>query len=394
MAEVANPLTPVGEVVEQRRPSALVSVEQQRAIAEVQARMMIARANPRDAICCMDAILQDCMRPTLAETAVYQYARGGTAISGPSIRLAEAIARRWGNIAAGIKEISRQNGYSECVAYAWDLETGYYDERQFQVRHWRDTKRGGYQIADERDLYELVANMGQRRKRAVLLSVIPGDVVDAAVAQCEETLQTHADISPEGIKKMIAAFGSLGVTKEQIEARCQCRAEAIRPMQLVSLRKIYASIKDGMSESADWFAPLHPVERQPPRGTAELRERLRPTVVAAEPFDSETGEPDHLAPVPTSTDPAFDTDNAGSSPAASSPPSRDDPLFVPLPPHPSQSQLERFGRQVLAMIAEAPDDATRNAVIRQRYEPQIKLLAGHGMTKPLHAEIMAALGAA
>ena len=56
------------------------------------------------------------------------------------------MARGWGNIARGIKEISRdrQTGTSECIAYAWDLESGYYDERQFQVRHWRDwsAKRG------------------------------------------------------------------------------------------------------------------------------------------------------------------------------------------------------------------------------------------------------------
>ena len=81
---------------------ALVSVEQQRAIAEVQARMIIARSNPRDPILCMDLILQDCTRPSLAEGALYQYARGGSSISGPSIRLAESLARRWGNIASGI----------------------------------------------------------------------------------------------------------------------------------------------------------------------------------------------------------------------------------------------------------------------------------------------------
>lgn len=241
----------------------LISVEQQRAVAEVQARMIIARSNPRDPIRCMDLILQDCTRPTLAEGAVYQYARGGTSISGPSIRLAESIARRWGNVASGIKEISRNAGYSECVAYAWDLETGFYDERQFQVRHWRDTKGGGYVLTDERDIYELTANLGQRRKRAVLLSVIPGDVVEAAVQQCEETLRTTADVSPEAIKKMIQFFGAYEVSKEQIEAFCQCRAEAIRPAQIVRLRKIYASLKDGMSEPSDWFAPVGDQAGQP-----------------------------------------------------------------------------------------------------------------------------------
>lgn len=242
----------------------LVSVEQQRAIAEVQARMIIARSNPRNPIAATDNVLRDCARKTLAEAALYQYSRGGSSVSGPSIRLMETIARRWGNISSGIKELSRADGYSECVAYAWDLETGYYDERQFQVRHWRDTKQGGYRLTDERDIYEIIANMGQRRKRAVLLAVIPGDVVEAAVEQCEETLNTNVDMRPDALQKMVAAFGEFGVTQQHIEKRIQCRLQAVRPAQVVQLRKIYASLKDEMSGPGDWFD----LSEQKPTGTA------------------------------------------------------------------------------------------------------------------------------
>ena len=122
-AQTLNPFT-AGEVAVNAGNRGVVAVEQQRAIAEVQARMIIARANPRDPIRAMEKILNDCTRPTLADHAIYQYARGGTDIRGPSIRLAEAIAQRWGNIASGIKEMSRSGEYSECIAYAWDLEFG------------------------------------------------------------------------------------------------------------------------------------------------------------------------------------------------------------------------------------------------------------------------------
>lgn len=168
---------------------ALIAAEQSKAIAEVQAALLIARGNPRDPRRAMDRILQDCMRPTLAEEATYQYARGGTDISGPSIRLAETLAKRWGNMEAGVKELSRRDGVSECLAYAWDYETNYRDVRTFTVRHWRDRKNGGgYVLTDERDIYELIANYGQRRKRACILALIDGDVVEAAVRQCEITL--------------------------------------------------------------------------------------------------------------------------------------------------------------------------------------------------------------
>ena len=232
---------------------ALASAEQQRAIAEVQARMIIARSNPRSPQRATDAILNECTRPTLAEKGLYAYSKGGTDISGPSIKLIETVARHWGNIQSGIKEVGRSGGYSECVAYAWDLETGYYDERQFQVRHWIDKGRTGRATNDEREIYELVANMGQRRKRAVLTAVIPGDVIEAAAAQCEMTLKANADTSPEGIKKLVDAFAKFGVSKGQIEKRIQRRMDAIMPAQVVNLKKVYASLRDEMSAVSDWF---------------------------------------------------------------------------------------------------------------------------------------------
>jgi hypothetical protein len=255
----------------------VVAVESQRAIAEVQARMIIARANPRDPVRSMELVLNDCTRPTLADHAIYQYARGGTDIRGPSIRLAEAIAQRWGNIASGIKELSRSGEYSECVAYAWDLESGYYDERQFQIRHWRDTKKGGYLLTDERDIYELIANFGQRRKRAVLLTVIPGDVTEAALEQCERTMYARADVTPEGIKRLIETFAELGITQPQIEARIQRRLDAIRPAQVVMLRKIYTSLKDGMSEPADWFEAVVLAQPEAEAQQAQPQRRQRRT---------------------------------------------------------------------------------------------------------------------
>lgn len=274
---VANNRNPFASDVPATRPvGAIANAEQQRSIAEVQARMIIARSNPRDPIRCMDLILRDCTRATLAKGALYQYARGGSSISGPSIRLAEAIAQRWGNIASGIKEVSRAGGYSECVAYAWDLESGYYDERQFQVRHWRDTQKGGYAITEERDIYELIANMGQRRKRAVMLTVIPGDVVEAAVEQCEQTLKLSFEATPEYLTQMLASFAAFGVTKAQIEKRCQCHLEAIRPAQIVQLNKIYTSLNDGMSAATDWFETLSGTWASVEAGHAATTEQQRP----------------------------------------------------------------------------------------------------------------------
>ena len=244
--------------------NAVAKTDEARAVAEVQAAMMIARANPRDQIAAMDRILNTCSRPTLAEAAVYTYAKGGSNVSGPSIRLAEALAQNWGNMQFGLRELSQANGESTVQAYAWDVETNTRREITFQVPHLRHTRKGSYKLEDPREIYELVANQGSRRLRACILAVIPGDVTEAAVNQCEVTMHAKADTSPEAIQKLLTAFEGYGVSKEQIEARIQRRIDAIQPAQIVSLRKIFASLKDGMSVPSEWFD----VEPEEPKSTA------------------------------------------------------------------------------------------------------------------------------
>ena len=293
---VDAPRNPFGDapVVAAPTGGALARSDQQRAIAEVQAAMMIARMNPRDPRLAMDRIMNACTRPSLADAAVYQYSRGGSDISGPSIRLAEALAQSWGNMQFGILELEQRNGESTVQAFAWDVETNTRREVTFQVPHVRYTKSGSKKLEDPRDVYEMVANQGSRRLRACILAVIPGDVTEAAVQQCEVTMKTKADTSPEAMQKMLAAFEPYGVTREQIEKRIQRRLDAIQPAQVVSLKKIYASLRDGMSVAADWFeAPESPPETagdpQPPATKTEAaKERMRSK--SAE--KSEAKEPD------------------------------------------------------------------------------------------------------
>ncbi|MCD6674892.1 MAG: hypothetical protein LT106_18820 [Burkholderiaceae bacterium] len=245
---------------------------QQREIAETQAKLIMAEKFPRDEVAAMDRILNAFTRPTLAEQAQYQYSKGGSDVSGPSIRSAEAIAQLWGNMEFGFREKSRGRGddgvtYSEVEAFAWDLQNRTRRPLTFILRHWRDTKRGGYPIKDEREIYELMANMAQRRVRACIIAVIPGDVFEAAMKQADATLHAKADTSPDAMARMVEAFAAFEVTKEHIEKRIQRRLEAIQPAQVVSLKKIYASLRDGMSAPHEWFEIEPPAPEVPPAVT-------------------------------------------------------------------------------------------------------------------------------
>lgn len=291
MNDTTHPANPFAVAAPKQASNAVAQSDQQRSIAEVQAAMMIARSNPRDQRMAMDRILNACTRPSLAEAAVYSYAKGGSNVSGPSIRLAEAMAQSWGNMQFGMRELSQANAESTVQAYAWDVETNTRREITFQVPHIRHTRQGAKRLEDPREIYELVANQGSRRLRACILAVIPGDVTEAAVAQCEATMHAKADTSPEAVAKLVQAFSGFGVSKEQIEKRIQRRLDAIQPAQIVSLRKVYASLKDGMSTTAEWFDAD---ESAAPPQTASRAEKARAAVArratATEQADPQTGE--------------------------------------------------------------------------------------------------------
>jgi len=222
---------------------------------EVQAMVVCAHHFPRDQRTAYARIMEACARPTLAEDATYEYSKGGTKISGPSIRLAECIAQNWGNIDFGFTELERKKGESVVRAYAWDLETNTRQSRDFSVRHQRDTRDGSYAIKDEREIYELIANQAARRVRNCILSLIPGDVIDAAVRQCEVTLKAQAQGIPIEKRRedMVAAFAAYDITPEMLAAFCQKQSMSyLDEVDLKRLRKAYTSLRDGVVGS-DYF---------------------------------------------------------------------------------------------------------------------------------------------
>lgn len=312
---VLNPFGNSVTAVPSSMPSGAVmqSSDAARSVAEVQAALMIARMNPRDQRVSMDRIINACTRSSLAESAIYSYPRGGQSVTGPSIRLAEAIAQQWGNMQFGIRELSSNSKQSEVQAFAWDVETNVRREVTFTVPHIRYTRSGGKKLEDPRDIYEMVANQGARRLRACILAVIPGDVVEAAVQQCGATLASQEYASKEGIKKMIDTFKTrFGVTQDQIEEFFGCRAEAINGPQIVRLRGIYSSLKDGMSVPEDWFKPKTPgkiaSDKKPTlKDKLKAREEAKAETAAAEEPQLPLAAAELSEPAPISDETAAET---------------------------------------------------------------------------------------
>jgi hypothetical protein len=266
--------------MERREKSAVVEGMISRQSQEVQVAMLAAKKFPRDDFESFNRIMKACERKVLAETAMYEYPKGGQKVTGPSIRMAETLAQCWGNIDFGIVELEQKNGESTVMAYAWDLETNTRQAKIFTVKHERHTKNGVTKLTDPRDIYELVANNGARRLRACILGVIPGDVTEAAVEKCKKTLLSgNTEPITDRIRKMVGAFDhEFQVNIEMLEKYIGCKVDAFSENDLLRLKGVYRSLKDGMSKREDYF------ELSGPQARAEEQTTEKPKSKAEKQF--------------------------------------------------------------------------------------------------------------
>ncbi len=244
-----------------------VLIEQQRATSEIESALTIAQKFPRNIDAALKRIIHACSQKAVAEKAFFSYPRGGNTITGESVHLARIIAQQWGNIQFGIIEISQEYGYSNVRAFAWDIETNTLSKNEFIVKHARFVRgKGNVKLEDPRDIYEMIANQGARRLRNCIFEVVPIYVKEAASLQCEKTLKepvNNQESIDDTIKKMISAFDkNFGVTALMIENKLNIPIANITEDHVNDLRKIYNSLKEGMSTIDNWFETLEPAKEE------------------------------------------------------------------------------------------------------------------------------------
>jgi hypothetical protein len=237
------------------------AVEQARAVAEVQAAIVVAQQCPRDLIVAREQMLDSCSQTGLAERAFFRYSRGGSQISGPSVHLAREIARCFGNVQYGINELRRddEHGQSEMQAWAWDVQTNTRASTTFIVPHGMDTKNGRKHLTDLRDIYENNANNGARRLREQIFAVIPAWFTEEAKERCQKTLEDGGGVPlAQRVDKALGAFADLGINQKALEERVGKKASTWDARDVAQLLVIFTSLTRGEITREDEF-PSNPV---------------------------------------------------------------------------------------------------------------------------------------
>lgn len=241
------------------------TIEQSRAVAEAQAAVVLAQHCPRNTTEARKRMLEACSQPYVAEDAFYSFDRGNTTIRDLTVKVARLLAGCWGNIEYGITELARDDraGVSEMKAWAWDVQTNTRSSSTFIVPHRRDRtlwenrrKVGTTQDPLEtlRDVQDNNANIGGRRLRGVILSVLPAPFVAEARVELEKTIaRGDGTPLPDRIEKAVEVFAGLGIDVEQIEQRFGRPIDRWSEFDLLELLATHRSIVRGERDAEDAF---------------------------------------------------------------------------------------------------------------------------------------------
>jgi hypothetical protein len=269
------------------------AVEQARAVAEVQAAIIVAQQCPRSMARAVEQMRESCAQPGLAERAFFRYTRSGKAVTGETVHLARELARCFGNMQYGIAELRRDDraGESEMTAFGWDVQNNTRASTTFIVKHGRDTTSDGVKaLTTLRDIYENNANMGARRLREQIFAILPRWFTEEAADLCRATIEKGAGDKPLAQQRAdaIKAFARFGVTTPQMEDKVARKSDEWTGADLAQLSVIFKSLDRGEISVDEEFPKLRVTAEEITRRPA----KATPPVADAPPAaDESAGEP-------------------------------------------------------------------------------------------------------
>lgn len=342
------------------------AIEQARAVAEVQAAVVVAQQVPRDMGAAEADMREACTKIGMAQRAFYSVVNRG---AGPSVHLARELARIFGNVQYGVHELRRDDvlGMSEIQAFAWDVEKNVRSTRTFQVPHQR--MKGGKRqpLTDLTDVYLNNQNIGARAVRECIFTVLPAWLTDQAVELCNQTL-VNGEGKPlaDRVEDMVRAFAGIGVTVDQLEDKIGRKRSAWQPVDVAQMLIVFQSIGRGEITKDDAF----PIKR-----------------ITADEILSDDQKPATTAPAAPQPAPVPQRGSTDDGPDDAPPPGG--PLSAESSPDTQQPPAGRLSGDRPAAATEPGPAATDDSSSGEAAEPEVTVgrVTGPRCTVPQQAEL-------
>lgn len=282
-----------------------IAIESERAIAEAQGQMILAKRFPRSMAEAFEEFVEACAHREFAQAAFYSVPRAGGKVTGPSIRFAEEAARCYGNFQYGHRELSRSDTTSEVEVFAWDVQKNNRSIRQITVKHVMDTRDGPKKLRDQKDIDDKVANVASKQMRGRILALLPKHLTEAGMAACRKTLEGASTLPlSQRCLNMARAFNEkFGVTVAMMETYLEHPLDKTTIDEFITLQGIYNALKEGR-KVGEYFGGKDPANEADNAQTAAALTTAAKTSAATPP------------PPPASPPPPAAQEPAASPPAA------------------------------------------------------------------------------
>lgn len=257
-----------GSMTQSHGETAAMAIAAQ-AKAAVEARWIVAMRQPRNMDQVRADLLRECKRPSFAEVARYRKPVG-QGVEGLSIRFVEAAIQALGNILTDTIVIYDDDEKRILSVTVTDLEKNVTHPKQVTVTkrvERRNLRKGQTALgrrtnsygdtvyivaASDDDLLNKEGALVSKALRTCGLRLIPGWLQDECEKVIKATLRDETAKDPDAEKRrLLDAFTDLGVQPEGLAQYIGHDLDALVPAELVELREIYTTIRDGQATWAD-----------------------------------------------------------------------------------------------------------------------------------------------
>ena len=256
--------------------------------AAVESRYIMAMQRPRDLDAFRQGLINDAKRRTFAEQAVYRKPVGGDKyVEGPSIRFVEAALRHFRNVLpekaaifdspetrivrVTVTDLESNVTYSEDVTIEKTVERSNAAEGSYISKRKNSRGKDVYLVpATSDDLLNKENALVSKAIRNLGLRILPADIVEEAIELGRATIKAKIAADPDAERKKIAdAFAEINVPVADLKLYLGHDLAQCSPAELVQLRAVHRSIRDGETTWASVKEAARPTSIEPPKRKSE-----------------------------------------------------------------------------------------------------------------------------
>lgn len=194
-----------------------------------------------------------------AASCFYRLPRGGKAIEGPSVRMAEIAVSEYRNLNVATRIVAivttGDNPHVVVQGVCQDLEknTRIIVEKRGRIIGKKSNKGK----PDEDDINLAANNASAKAFRDAVFKVVPGALIKPAVDAAMRVARGEAKPMADRVGAALKAYAAMGVSKEQVLAKFSYTSDAqITPDDLDTLSGLRTALKEGEVTLADEFPPV------------------------------------------------------------------------------------------------------------------------------------------